>query len=55
MPGLDVSYQKHYDTYCRIFDRCGLKYMVIDAHSGAMGGSQSQNSWCALPPARTRS
>ena len=23
--GLDVSYQKHYDTYCRIFDRCGLK------------------------------
>ena len=40
--GLDVSYAKHHDTYCRIFDRCGLKYMVIDAHSGAMGGSQSQ-------------
>src|SRR5437660_9502813 len=40
--GLDVSYQKHHDTYCRIFDRCGLKYMVIDAHSGGMGGSQSQ-------------
>src|SRR5580700_2929343 len=40
--GLDVSYQKHHDTYCRIFDRCGLKYMVIDAHSGAMGGSKSQ-------------
>ena len=40
-PGLDVSYQKHYDAYCRIFDRCGLKYMVVEAHSGAMGGSQS--------------
>jgi len=40
--GLDVSYRKHYETYCRIFDRCGLKYSVIDAHSGAMGGSQSQ-------------
>jgi prolyl-tRNA synthetase len=40
--GLDVSYQKHHDTYCRIFDRCGLKYMVIEAHSGAMGGSKSQ-------------
>src|SRR5260370_14178845 len=40
--GLDVSYQKHHDTYCRIFDRCGLRYMVIDADSGAMGGSQSQ-------------
>src|SRR5947208_3008332 len=40
-PGLDVSYQKHYDAYCRIFDRCGLKYMAVEAHSGAMGGSQS--------------
>src|SRR5882762_475411 len=39
--GLDVSYQKHYDTYCRIFDRCGLKYVVVEAHSGAMGGSLS--------------
>src|SRR5919108_3297650 len=39
--GLDVSYKKHYDTYCRIFDRCGLKYVVVEAHSGAMGGSQS--------------
>ena len=39
--GLDVSYLKHYDTYCRIFDRCGLKYVVVEAHSGAMGGSQS--------------
>jgi prolyl-tRNA synthetase len=39
--GLDLSYQKHYDTYCRIFDRCGLSYVVVEAHSGAMGGSQS--------------
>jgi prolyl-tRNA synthetase len=39
--GLDVSYQKHYDAYCRIFDRCGLKYAIVEAHSGAMGGSQS--------------
>jgi prolyl-tRNA synthetase len=39
--GLDVSYQKHYDTYCRIYDRCGLKYMAVEAHSGAMGGSMS--------------
>src|SRR5207302_1409518 len=39
--GLDVSYQKHYDVYCKIFDRCGLKYSVVEAHSGAMGGSQS--------------
>src|SRR5437660_9253488 len=39
--GLDVSYQKHYDVYRKIFDRCGLKYSVVEAHSGAMGGSQS--------------
>src|SRR5579862_7736468 len=39
--GLDVSYQKHRDAYRRIFDRCGLKYNVVEAHSGAMGGSQS--------------
>ena len=39
--GLDVSYKKHYETYRRIFDRCGLKYVVVEAHSGSMGGSQS--------------
>jgi len=47
--GLDVSYLKHYDAYCRIFDRCGMKYMVIDAHSGAMGGSQSQEFMVRTP------
>ena len=40
--GLDTSYLKHRDAYCKIFDRCGLKYLVIEAHSGAMGGSQSE-------------
>src|SRR5208337_1277962 len=30
-------------------DRCGLKYMVIDAHSGAMGGSQSQEFMVRTP------
>jgi len=39
--GLDASYLKHRDAYCRIFDRCGLKYTVVEADSGAMGGSQS--------------
>jgi prolyl-tRNA synthetase len=39
--GLDVSYRKHYDTYNAIFKRCGLKFVVVEAHSGAMGGSQS--------------
>jgi prolyl-tRNA synthetase len=39
--GLDVAYNKHHDAYCKIFDRCGLEYIVVEAHSGAMGGSQS--------------
>ena len=47
--GLDVSYQKHRDTYCRIFDRCGLNYLVIQAHSGAMGGSQSEEFMVYTP------
>ena len=47
--GLDVSYKKHYDAYCRIFDRCGLKYMVVEADSGAMGGSQSHEFMVRTP------
>ena len=47
--GLDVSYKKHYDVYCRIFDRCGLKYMVVEAHSGAMGGSHSHEFMVRTP------
>jgi prolyl-tRNA synthetase len=40
--GLDRSYDKHYQAYCNIFDRCGLKYVVVQADSGAMGGTGSQ-------------
>jgi prolyl-tRNA synthetase len=40
--GLDVSYEKHRVAYCRIFDRCGLEYLTVEAHSGAMGGTRSQ-------------
>jgi len=47
--GLDVSYRKHRATYCRIFDRCGLNYLIIEAHSGAMGGSQSEEFMVYTP------
>jgi prolyl-tRNA synthetase len=47
--GLDVSYKKHYDTYCRVFDRCGLKYMVVEADSGAMGGKESHEFMVRTP------
>jgi len=39
--GLDVSYRKHHDAYLKIFSRCGLNVIPVEAHSGAMGGSQS--------------
>jgi prolyl-tRNA synthetase len=39
--GLEASYRKHYDAYCAIYDRCMLRYKVVEAHSGAMGGAVS--------------
>ncbi|HTA40840.1 MAG TPA: proline--tRNA ligase [Bryobacteraceae bacterium] len=39
--GLEVSYKKHYEAYRRIFSRCGLDVIPVEAHSGTMGGSQS--------------
>lgn len=40
--GLDKSYAAHDKAYRRIFDRCGIKYFVVGASSGAMGGSGSE-------------
>jgi prolyl-tRNA synthetase len=40
--GLDKSYDLHDAAYRKIFTRCGLKFVAVDADSGAMGGSQSQ-------------
>jgi prolyl-tRNA synthetase len=40
--GLDESYRKHDEVYRAIFTRCGLKFVAVEADSGAMGGSQSQ-------------
>ena len=39
--GLDESYKAMYDAYCRIFKRCGLNYVIVEAESGEMGGSGS--------------
>ena len=38
---LDETYRVMYDTYCRIFKRCGLEYVVVEAESGEMGGAGS--------------
>lgn len=39
---LDKSYELHDKAYRKIFDRCGLKYFVVGASSGAMGGTGSE-------------
>ncbi|WP_263353579.1 proline--tRNA ligase [Acidicapsa acidisoli] len=40
--GLDRSFDQHDVVYRRIFTRCGLTFVAVEADSGAMGGSQSQ-------------
>jgi prolyl-tRNA synthetase len=40
--GADLSYRKMYDAYGAIFSRCGLQYSAVEAESGAIGGSYSQ-------------
>jgi prolyl-tRNA synthetase len=39
--GLNESYKSMYDAYCRVFKRCGLEYVIVEAESGEMGGSGS--------------
>lgn len=39
--GLDKSYDDMYDTYTRIFTRCGLTFRPVEADSGAIGGNAS--------------
>ena len=39
--GAQRSYQKMYDAYCRIFNRCGLRFKAVEADTGAIGGSFS--------------
>lgn len=39
--GLDKSYDDMYDTYTRIFTRCGLTFRQVEADSGAIGGNAS--------------
>ena len=40
--GLEVSYQNHREAYVKTFDRLGMKYNIVKAVSGAMGGSKSE-------------
>jgi len=39
--GLDAAFQRHFEAYRRIFSRCGLEALAVEASSGSMGGSES--------------
>lgn len=47
--GLDRSYTAMYEAYCRIFERCGVPFVVVEAESGEMGGSRSQQFTVPAP------
>jgi prolyl-tRNA synthetase len=47
--GLQVSYDKHRAAYIRTFDRLGLRYRIVSAISGAMGGSHSEEFLAPSP------
>ncbi|MEV0822577.1 proline--tRNA ligase [Nonomuraea rubra] len=47
--GLKRSYEQHRETYIRTFDRLGIKYKIVFATSGAMGGSASEEFLAPTP------
>ncbi|NBU93815.1 MAG: proline--tRNA ligase, partial [Actinobacteria bacterium] len=47
--GLEDSYNAHRAAYIKTFDRLGLKYNIVSAMSGAMGGSKSEEFLAPCP------
>lgn len=47
--GLDESYNKHRVAYVKTFDRLGMRYNIVKAISGAMGGSRSEEFLAPCP------
>ncbi|MBQ9478679.1 MAG: proline--tRNA ligase, partial [Selenomonadaceae bacterium] len=47
--GMNVSYEKMYDAYTRIFNRCGLKFRPVEADNGAIGGGHSHEFTVLAP------
>jgi len=47
--GMNVSYQKMYDAYSKIFTRCGLNFRPVEADNGAIGGGHSHEFTVLAP------
>jgi len=47
--GLDAQYEAHRQAYSKIFDRCGLRYFVVESDPGMMGGAGSHEFMAPSP------
>ena len=47
--GMNISYQKMYDAYSNVFERCGLKFRAVEADNGAIGGGHSHEFTVLAP------
>ncbi len=47
--GLDKSFMDQREAYKKIFTRCGIKFLIVEASSGAMGGSESDEFMARTP------
>src|SRR5213076_187453 len=52
--GLDASYRGHVDVYRRIYDRCGLRYWVVESDTGMMGGTEAHEFMAPSPSGEDR-
>lgn len=52
--GMNISYQKMYDAYSKIFERCGLKFRAVEADNGAIGGGHSHEFTVLAPNGESR-
>ncbi|MDO5554559.1 MAG: proline--tRNA ligase [Planctomycetia bacterium] len=49
LESLNETYRKMYDAYCRIFTRCGLEFLPVEAESGPIGGDASHEFMIPSP------
>ncbi|MBI5166392.1 MAG: proline--tRNA ligase [candidate division NC10 bacterium] len=47
--GLDRSYELHREAYCRVFERCGLRFYVVESDPGMMGGAGAHEFMAPSP------
>lgn len=47
--GLDASYDAMYEAYKKIFERCGLRYVIVEAEAGPIGGNASHEFMIPSP------